>query len=121
MAVTITTDPIANKTKVNRRPRIRAVFSAPMNASTITGSTFTMTQAAVGVTATVTYDASTRTAYLHPAKMLGKNLVYVCTLAATIQDGTNTPIGSPTTWQFTTRNTIIQKWFPGLGVDAVEE
>jgi hypothetical protein len=117
-SVTITTDPANNKTAVSRSANVRATFSAAMNASTINGSTFTMTQGGTGVTASVSYDASTRTAYLKSANRLGKNLVYVCTLSSSIQDGTNTPI-STTTWQFTTRKSNRLKWYPRLGTRYV--
>jgi hypothetical protein len=76
-----------------------------MDASTITGSTFTLKQGATTVPAAVTYDADTKTATLTPSSNLLNNTTYTATVlggANGVKDLAGNPLASDKTWSFTT-------------------
>jgi len=79
-----------------------ARFDAPMNAASITDSTFTLTQANVAVPGTVAFDAVGNTATFFPNAVLGLDLTYVATLTVGAEDIGNTPLAAPYVWSFRT-------------------
>ena len=79
-----------------------ALFGIDMNGTTINDSTFTLTVAGgLQQTATVSYDAVTRTATLVPDSDLISGTEYRATISSTVQDVTgNTPLTSDFVWSF---------------------
>jgi hypothetical protein len=83
----------------------QATFSEAMDASTISGSTFTLKQGATTVPAAVTYDAGTKTATLTPSSNLLNNTTYTATVkggTSGVKDLAGNPLASDKTWSFTT-------------------
>jgi hypothetical protein len=85
---------------------ITAVFSEAMNASTISGSTIELRNPLnVVVTATVSYNATTRTATLTPSGVLANLQVYTATVksgATGVKDAAGNALAADFTWSFTT-------------------
>src|SRR5437870_7704307 len=83
---------------------VSATFSKPMAAASITTATFTLTAAgaAAPVPATVTLNAAGTVATLTPTTPLVAGTVYTATVAATVTDTIGTPLGTASTWSFTT-------------------
>ena len=77
-------------------------FRELMNAATISGSTVTLTVAGTGqqVPATVTLAGSTVT--LQPTAALISQTLYRVTVSGTVTDSSGNPLGSNSTWTFTT-------------------
>lgn len=89
-------------TGVSVSAEVTATFSEAMNASTISGTTFTLKKdgAATVVTAAVTYDATNKRAILKPNASLDSGVPYTATLSG-VRDmaGNALPVK---TWTFTT-------------------
>jgi glucose/arabinose dehydrogenase len=84
-----------------------ATFSVAMNASTITGSTFTLTKqgATQAVAAAVTYDAVAKKATLDPTSDLEQGATYVARVvggANGVKGTDGTPLAADKQWTFTT-------------------
>jgi hypothetical protein len=86
---------------------LRATFSEPMDASTITPSTFTLsdTTASASVPASVTYDSSTSTATLTPNAALASSQAFTATVTgggSGVGDLAGNRMATDYTWTFTT-------------------
>ena len=103
--VTATT-PVAGAADLNVGTSPTARFSEPMNAATITSSTFQLKGPGnVVVPATATYDATTRTATLTPQGVLAYGTTYTATVqggAGGVTDGAGNALVSNVSWSFTT-------------------
>jgi VCBS repeat-containing protein len=79
-------------------------FNEPMDAASITGSTFYLRAAGDtnNVPATVTYDSLTRTATLDPTSDLERNTLYTATVSSAVTDASGNPLGAEDAWSFTT-------------------
>lgn len=80
---------------------VTATFSEPVDALTVTGSTFTV----AGVAGTVSYDAGTRTATFTPASPLAANTTYTATVTTGVKDAAGNAMAADDTWSFTTAAT----------------
>jgi hypothetical protein len=82
---------------------ITASFSEPMNAATITPTTFTVS-GTVGapVTGNVTYDAATQIARFTPSSGLATGTEYTATITTGAKDGAGNALASNYVWSFTT-------------------
>jgi hypothetical protein len=106
-----TTSPADNATGVARGADLKATFSEPMQASTVTASTFKLTKqgATSSVSATVTYDPATKTATLNPDKTLTAGATYTATVTTQAKDlagngldqDPNLANNQPKSWKFT--------------------
>jgi hypothetical protein len=102
------TTPAAGATGVSLFSTVKAVFNDALDATTITGNTFELRDAAnVSVTATVSYDATTRTATLTPSVPLSGSTTYTATLRGggtdpRIKDASGNAMATSMTWSFTT-------------------
>ena len=124
--VPLTRTPIV--TGVDTNVRLRATFNKPMQAASITGSSFTLAcPAAAPVAASVSYDAPTRVATLTPTTALPPSTTCVATLGAGISDTTGITLASAYVWSFTTgaaaavdvtRPTVVLT-VPAIGAAAV--
>jgi Big-like domain-containing protein/malectin (di-glucose binding ER protein) len=78
-------------------------FAQPMDALTITRTSFSLTPpVGAALLATAVYNATTRTATLTPSKPLEYSKTYTAKADTTIKDATGTPLAAPITWSFTT-------------------
>lgn len=83
---------------------VTATFSEPMNPATINGTTMTLALSGTPVSATVTYNAGTRTATLDPASNLQLGGTYTATVvggASGVKDVDGSPLAQSKTWTFT--------------------
>jgi uncharacterized repeat protein (TIGR01451 family) len=102
----VSTYPKANETDVHVdldifRPILRATFSEPIDAATVTPSTVTVSG---GITGTVTYDEKTWTAYFTPSNAFSPSTTYTAQLTTGVRDKAGNPLASVHTWQFTTES-----------------
>ncbi len=93
-------------------PRITAVFSEPLDGSTVTGNTFILNG---GLTGQILYNDLTRTAYYIPTKALNYSTTYTARLTTGIKDKKGNPLAAEYSWQFTTESPInLQVALPDL-------
>ncbi len=103
--VTVTSPATATPavTGVDTRATVRATFSKPMLASSITSTSFTLAcPAASAVTAAVSYDAATQTATLTPAAALPPSTNCVATISPTVRDSGGIALAAAYSWSFVT-------------------
>jgi len=80
-----------------------ATFSEAIDASTLTTSSFTLTDpGATPVAGIVDYDASTMTAVYTPTLALAIDTTYTATLSSDVTDLAGNALEGPVTWTFTT-------------------
>ncbi|MBX7442275.1 MULTISPECIES: S8 family serine peptidase [unclassified Arthrobacter] len=95
--------PAANSTSIASGTNVTATFSASVQG--VSASTFLLRNAAGStLAATVSYNATTRTATLDPAANLAPDATYTATLvggSSAIRDTAGTPLAT-TSWSFTT-------------------
>lgn len=121
------TTPAAGATGVSTIVRPSATFGEAMNASTINTTTFELRTAAnVLVSATVAYDAATRTATLVPGSALAASTTYTARLrgGATdprVKDAAGNALAADVVWSFTTGEGVPPPTCPcgGWGSSAV--
>src|SRR5215211_5874308 len=99
--------PANNATGVGLTINVEATFSEAMNASTINGSTFTLTSAGTTtpVAAQVSYASATNQATLDPSTDLAPGTTYTATIKGGnkgVKDLAGNPLRSNNTWSFTT-------------------
>lgn len=86
---------------------VTATFSTAMNATTISGAFSLVKQGTTtALAATVTYNATTRVATLHPTSPLLPATTYTATVkggTAGVKDTSGNPMTADVTWNFTTR------------------
>ena len=89
---------------------VSAVFSQDMNAATITTTTFRLLDSSNNpISASVTYNASTRTATLTPSSALNAASVYKAVITGGsngIKNTVGTPMSSDASWLFTTAQPV---------------
>jgi hypothetical protein len=102
----LSTSPVNGATAVPLNQKIFAIFSTGMNASTISGTTFTVTgPGATVVAGTVTYAAGSNSALFIPTANLTASTTYTATVTSGAQDLAGNALGAgavPNPWTFTT-------------------
>jgi hypothetical protein len=98
----VSTSPVDGATQLGESPQLRATFSQAMDASTITGSTFTLTGPSGAVSATVDYDPETRIATLVPSSALAPTTSYTAHLTTGIESAVGVALEQAYNWSFTT-------------------
>jgi VCBS repeat-containing protein len=104
VALTVTAKtPAPDSTGVSAGSGVTVTFSRAMDPTTVNGSTFRLRAAGAGsdVPATVTYSGLTAT--LQPNTNLAPNTTYQVTVSGGMAAADGTPLGSDTTWSFTTQ------------------
>ncbi|MFF1882113.1 Ig-like domain-containing protein [Pseudarthrobacter sp. NPDC058196] len=108
-APTVTaTSPAVGANGVAAAADVTGTFSEPMNTSTITSSTFTLTGPTGIVPATVTTDSAAKVATLNPSADLAGATTYTATIrggSGGVKDAAGNPLASDKTWTFTTAAT----------------
>src|SRR5919112_995310 len=95
--------PDVDATNVAVGDSVTATFSEAMNASTISGTTFTLKLPNGNtVPATVSYDAATKTAKLDPISNLANSTTYTATVTTGVKDLAGNALATAKTWKFTT-------------------
>ncbi len=92
------TVPASGATNVAFNVAVTATFDEPMAPATITSASFTVS----GVTGSVEYDASSRTATFRPTTMLEPVTAYTATLNTTATDLAGNSLAAPHIWMFNT-------------------
>jgi hypothetical protein len=97
------TTPASGATGFSIGSSVSATFNEPMNAATLTASTFILTDSSNNVVpANVTYASPTATVSLQPTTELTPFSTYTATVKGTVKDGSGNVLGSDYTWTFTT-------------------
>jgi hypothetical protein len=98
------TTPADNATGVAITAVVTATFSEAMDATTISGTTFTLktTSGSIPVAGSVAYDAGTKTATFTPTLALATNTVYTATITTGAKDAAGNALAANKVWAFTT-------------------
>jgi O-glycosyl hydrolase len=97
------TVPTSGATGVNVANALTATFSIPMNSSTITASTFTLTgPGSTAVSGLVTFNTGTSTATFTPNASLAYSTSYTATITTGATSSAGAALASNYTWTFTT-------------------
>ncbi|MBP6237901.1 MAG: Ig-like domain-containing protein [Saprospiraceae bacterium] len=96
----ISTDPTNNAINVSLNKIITAVFSVPMDPTTINGSTFTIFDGATPVSGNVTYSGTTAT--FAPTNNLTAGTTYTATITSGVNNTDGTPMAENYIWTFST-------------------
>jgi hypothetical protein len=114
-APTVTsTIPASNGPGVALNVKVAATFSAVMDPSTLTASTFTVQQGGAAVPGTVTYSGSTAT--FTPASNLPTNTSFTATISTGAKDLAGDALAAAYSWSFVTGTTTSRGPAPvGLG------
>ncbi len=94
--------PSSGATAVNPSTTVSVTFSETMSASSITPSSFTLTQGGSPVSGSVSYDAGTQTATFTPSGNLAYSTSCTATLTTGVQDSEGVALASSSSWSFTT-------------------
>ncbi len=98
-----TTVPISGAAGVIVGNALTAIFSQPMNSSTITASTFTLTGPGnTAVSGLVTFNTGTSTATFTPNVSLAYSTSYTATITTGAQSSAGAPLAANYVWTFTT-------------------
>src|SRR5665213_915755 len=106
----VSTNPASGATGVLINQVVSATFSEPMNPTSITGSTFTLTAAGgVSVAGTVAYTATGSVATFTPTAPLAFGALYTATITTGATDTSGYSLAANFVWTFTTntRPTVI--------------
>jgi len=98
----VSTLPVTGATGVDVLSGIKAVFSAAMDATTLSAATFTLTSGGALVPGSVVYDQNSKTATLTPAARLDYGASYTATVSTGAQDLAGNPLWPARSWLFTT-------------------
>jgi hypothetical protein len=93
--------PLTGASGVSIGSNLSAVFSEPMDLSTVNTTTFTLKQGTTDVAGTVT-TPSTTTATFNPTSNLANSTVYTATIATGVKDLAGNALAAAKTWSFTT-------------------
>ncbi len=97
----ISTDPVNNATGVALNKIVGATFSVPMDAATITTSTFTLKLGAAAVAGSVSYSGSTAT--FTPSANLQSGKTYTATITTGAKNQSGIALVSNYVWTFATK------------------
>ena len=118
-----TTNPVNGASGVVVSQIISATFSNPLDASTISTSTFAVAgPGGTSVTGTVTSDAPSGVAIFTPASNLAANTAYTATVTTGVKDSKGNALASTFVWSFTTAPTsapTVSSTTPANGATGV--
>ena len=96
----VSTMPVSDATGVALNTSPTATFSKPMNAGTLTTTTFTLRQGSTALVGVVTVNAAGTIATLNPTADLIAGLVYTATITTGAQDTGGLGLAADYTWMF---------------------
>jgi len=94
------TDPLFNATNVSLNKVIVITFSEPMDATTVTNSTFTLMQGTTAVSGTVVYSGTS--ASFTPSALLVPGNLYTAKISTGAKDLAGNALAANVVWNFTT-------------------
>jgi hypothetical protein len=94
--------PAHESTGANINGTITAIFNEPVDPSTITDETFTVSTGGTDIAGIVTYDAPNKKAIFAPSANLGYTTAYTATLTTGVKNLEGTAITEAKVWTFTT-------------------
>jgi len=94
-------NPVNNSDNMPLSSPVRVTFNKDVNPDTLSSATFSVS----GVSGTVTYDASSRTATFTPSSQFAKSTTYTATISASVADTSGDSLAQSYTWTFTTSAT----------------
>ncbi|HAF27869.1 MAG TPA: hypothetical protein DCG75_02375 [Bacteroidales bacterium] len=100
----ISTDPDDNDVDVVLNKTVTANFNKLMDVSTITSTTFTISQGVTPVTGTVTYSGIK--ASFNPTSDFSINTIYTCTVKSSVADLDGNDLQTDYVWTFTTGSSV---------------
>ncbi len=106
--------PSPGATGISQRVVIVVQFNEPMLGTTITGSTFTLTQGGTSIAGTVAYNLSTYAATFTPTSILAAAVTYTATVTTGVTNASGTALATPIGWSFTTAATTVNsrpRWY----------
>lgn len=98
----LSTVPAADATGASPYMPVTATFNKPLDAATLTASSFTLSGPSGAVSGTVSYLAGTQTAVFTPAAALAPLSLYTATLTTAVTDSYGVPLATAYSWSFTT-------------------
>ncbi|MDB4986630.1 MAG: hypothetical protein JWN04_1808 [Myxococcaceae bacterium] len=104
----VSTLPASGATLVPTNDSAFVTFSQPMDAATLTTSTFTVMQGTTAIAGVVTWNALTNAATFNPSAQLAPNAVYTATITTGAKDPAGVGLAASYTWSFTTALTPAQ-------------
>ncbi len=110
------TNPITNAADVSRNAAVTVIFSEAMDESTITASSFFVTQGNLEVSGTVEYSGVVAT--FRPSAPLSAVTAYTATITNDVKDLAGNALASDRVWNFTTGGTIATLSAVDLGTSA---
>lgn len=110
------TSPTNNTAGVSRNAVISATFSEPMDASTITTSSFIVKQGATDVSGSVNYSGNTAT--FTPSNNLFAGEIYTATITRDVKNLAGKAIAADMVWNFSTGGTLTTLDAVNLGASA---
>ena len=105
--IVISTSPNTNETGVVLNKTVSATFNMPMDANTISTSTFTLKQGTIVITGIITYSGNN--AFFTPSANLTGNTIYTATITTGAKNTAGTPIAADYVWNFTTGVIVAPK------------
>jgi hypothetical protein len=97
------TNPAAGATAIQRDGSVTVTFSRALDATTVTTSSVKLlAPGGTVVPASVTYDATSKTATLTPSSVLAATTTYTGDVTTAVHADDGTPLANETTWTFTT-------------------
>lgn len=94
--------PLSDATGVAVGSTVSVTFNESMNASSISGSNFTLSRDGEAVSGAVSYNSGSYQATLTPSIPLEYGTLYTVTVTTAVEDNEGVNLVSPNTWNFTT-------------------
>jgi hypothetical protein len=107
--------PLAGATGVALDSRVRATFSGPMDAATLTTSTFTLTSGATAAPILGTVSYVDLSAVFTPSSLLATNTLFTATVTTGAKSAAGIALASKRTWTFSTGVTATPSLAVNLG------
>jgi hypothetical protein len=101
------TAPAGGATDITLDADISAVFNEAMNATTVNGTSMTISPAVAG---SVAYDTAAQRATFSPTVGLSASTTYTVTITTGCTDTAGNPLAADHSWSFTTGTTAVNEW-----------
>lgn len=109
-------NPSGNNSGVPVNSSITVQFSESMDPASLSATTFRNNQ---GLSGTVTYDATSRSATFTPDTQLNPDTTYAFTLTTGVRDAAGNALASPTAWSFKTQGSSSPSGGGGCFIQAI--